>query len=152
MYERSKLTGNIYHNGILVIADDRLQDWNDYVLFVQNGGLVVEIEATPQEIAEAQAKEVLENETKLYLKRATDGLSEYSKLSAEFRIAKLNGWISEETQRDIERALIPVRNEVLAGQWISAKNELELLGSEIIGASLYIRLYNQINNYINDNY
>ena len=53
MYERSKLTGNIYFNRVLVIPDDRLQTWNEYVEHIKNGGIVTEIESTEEEIAEA---------------------------------------------------------------------------------------------------
>ena len=53
MYEISKLTGRIYFNGVEVIQDDRFQEWNDYVIFIQGGGQLVVIESTPEEIAEA---------------------------------------------------------------------------------------------------
>ena len=152
MYTISKLTGKLYFNGVEVIQDDRLQEWNDYVLHVQKGGLVTEIEGTPEEIAEQQIQLAKSNETEAYKKRAQDGINAYAEISAEFRLAKLSGIISEETQRHVERALTPVRNEILAGQWISAKNELELLGSDSIGVDLYNRLHNQITNYINENY
>ena len=76
----------------------------------------------------------------------------YAEISAEFRLAKLNGLMSESTQSAIEKILISVRNEVLAGQWVSAKNELELIGNSNIGADLYNRLHNQISNYITENY
>ena len=108
--------------------------------------------ATPEEIHQLQIGTAKSNETEAYKKRTQDGINAYAEISAEFRLAKLNGIISEETQRYVERALIPVRNEVLAGQWISAKNELELLGIESIGVDLYNRLHNQISDYINLNY
>jgi len=91
-------------------------------------------------------------ETDRYLKRTRDGVEAYAKISAEFRMAKLNGDISEETHGYIEAILIPVRNEVLAGQWISARLILESIGALNIGDELYDRLYGQITNYINDNY
>ena len=58
MYEISKLTGRIYFNGVEVIQDDRFQDWNDYVTFIQGGGQLVVIESTPEEIAEANKPKV----------------------------------------------------------------------------------------------
>lgn len=91
-------------------------------------------------------------EIQKYKKRAEDGLHSYLQLSAEFRLAKINGLISEESHAEIEKALIPVRNEVLAGQWISAKKELELLGNVVLGNDLYDGLYLQISNYIEQNY
>ena len=113
---------------------------------------IIDRTLTPEEIAEQQIQLAKSNETEAYKKRAQDGINAYAEISAEFRLAKLSGIISEETQRHVERALTPVRNEVLAGQWISAKNELELLGSDSIGVDLYNRLHNQITNYINENY
>lgn len=91
-------------------------------------------------------------ETERYVKRTRDGVEAYAKISAEFRLAKLNGQISEQTHGYIESTLIPVRNEVLAGQWISAKMILESIGALNIGDELYDRLHGQITNYINDNY
>lgn len=104
--------------------------------------------ATPEYISSLQ----IVNETNLYLKRANDGRDAYAAISAEFRVAKLNGIITEEAHAVIERTLIPVRNEVLAGQWISALNELEIIGSVVIGLELYDRLHLQISNYIFENY
>lgn len=94
----------------------------------------------------------LELESDKYMQRIKDGQEAYSRISAEFRLAKLNGEISEETHGYIEATLIPVRNEVLAGQWISAKMILEAIGAVNIGQDLYDRLHAQITNYINDNY
>ena len=114
-------------------------------------GIVVE-GITQQEIQSQQIKNALQSETEKYIKRQQDGVQLYAEISAEFRLAKLSGLMSESTQVAIERILIPVRNEVLAGQWISAKNELELIGNSNIGADLYNRLHNQISNYITENY
>jgi len=108
--------------------------------------------ANPQEIQEQQIKQALVLETEKYKQRQADGVQMYAEISAEFRLAKLNGLMSESTQSAIERILIPVRNEVLAGQWISAKNELEFIGNSNVGADLYNRLHNQISNYITENY
>jgi len=97
-------------------------------------------------------EEMLEKETQKYLQRSQDGQNAYAKLSAEFRLAKVAGIITEQEYHAIEKLLIPTRNEVLAGQWISAKNELESLGAEQISQSLYDRLHLLISNYINENY
>lgn len=94
----------------------------------------------------------LEKETIKYLQRSKDGLEAYARISAEFRLAKQAGQISEETHAYIEKMLIPVRNEVLAGQWMSGLNELVAIGPELIGQELYNRLYTQISNYIDLNY
>jgi len=118
---------------------------------ILNNGIVVE-GASEQEINDSKIKQALDAETDKYIQRIKDGQEAYSKISAEFRLAKLSGQISEQTHGYIEATLIPVRNEVLAGQWISAKIILESIGAVNIGQDLYDRLHGQIANYINDNY
>lgn len=104
--------------------------------------------ATQEEIMNT----MLAQETNKYLKRTQDGISAYASISAEFRLAKLSGQITELAHQYTEELLIPVRNEVLAGQWISGLQKLEAIGSEQIGSSLYDRLHLQISNYISLNY
>ena len=53
MYEISELTGNIYFNGVLVPQDDTNPMWQAYWQHKQNGGEIVFVEATDEEIAEA---------------------------------------------------------------------------------------------------
>jgi len=113
-------------------------------------GVVVE-SITQAEIDTNLMNNALKNEAELYKKRQLDGINAYAEISAEFRLAKLSGVLSEEQHGVIESVLIPVRNEVLAGQWISARNILEEIGVSI-GVELYERLHNQITNYINENY
>lgn len=108
--------------------------------------------ASQEEISQTQLANQKENEKQAYIKRAQDGQEAYAAISAEFRLAKLSGVITEEAHAFIEKLLIPVRNEVLAGQWMSAKKELELLGSQQVGEDLYNRLNLQISNYISENY
>jgi len=115
-----------------------------------NGSKWIET-ATQEEIDSLSSLSLIKNETELYRKRQCDGVYAYAEISAEFRLAKLSGVISEEQHSAIESALIPVRNEVLAGQWISAINILEQIGNSI-GQELYDRLHNQLTNYINFNY
>ena len=104
--------------------------------------------ATQEEIMNT----MLAQETNKYLKRTQDGISAYASISAEFRLAKLSGQITELAHQYTEELLIPVRNEVLAGQWISAKQKLILIGETAVGASLYNRLIEQLTNYITANY
>lgn len=106
---------------------------------------------TESELAEIEAKKLLKEETEMYRKRQCDGVLAYAEISAEFRLAKLSGILTEEQHGAIEDALIPVRNEVLAGQWKSARQKLEEIGV-VIGVELYNRLHTQITNYINENY
>ena len=98
------------------------------------------------------AAESLELETQRYIKRTQDGINAYAKISAEFRLAKLSGQISEQTHGYIENLLIPVRNEVLAGQWISALMKIEDLGVAQVCKELYERLHLQLTDYITQNY
>ena len=97
-------------------------------------------------------EQALHDETQKYIQRTTDGINAYAKISAEFRLAKLSGTIDDATHTYIENLLIPVRNEVLAGQWISAKQKLIDIGETAVGTSLYNRLIEQLTNYINLNY
>ncbi len=92
--------------------------------------------------------ELLAIEYAKYKQREADGMDAYLKISAEFRLAKLSGQISEAEHKAIEELLIPVRDEIRAGQWISGKGKLEALGATIIGQTLYDRLHLQITNYI----
>jgi len=109
---------------------------------------VIIIEPTSEELAQ----QALQIETQKYIQRTQDGVNAYAALSAEFRLAKLNGILSEEQQKGIESILIPVRNEVLAGQWISGLQVLEVIGNSIIGVELYNRLHNLLTDYITANY
>jgi len=94
----------------------------------------------------------LHNETQKYIQRTNDGINAYAKISAEFRLAKLSGTIDDATHTYLENLLIPVRNEVLAGQWISAKQKLIVIGVAQVGEVLYNRLFDQLSEYIEINY
>lgn len=153
MYEISKYSGKIKNVSTNEIFDydDRLTQFNDFLIWEQTNELIF-VDYLDGELEEYIKNENLKKETELYIKRSEDGKNAYAAISAEFRLAKLSDQISEETHAAIEKSLIPVRNEVLAGQWISAKNELIYLGIITIGQDLYDRLYLQITNYIAENY
>lgn len=104
--------------------------------------------ASQQEVYEIK----LENETQNYIRRTNDGVSAIAKFSAELRLAKLAGIITEDGHKAIDAALTPIRTEILAGQWISGKQLLEELGTSIIGQQLYDRINTEIVNYIAQNY
>jgi hypothetical protein len=151
-YKTSKY-GNIIKEDLgivtLVPMDESSIEYQQYLQFLIGGGTVEPSELfTPEE--EFQYKTYIETQT--YLKRISDGANAISKFSAELRVAKLAGVINEENHKVIDKALKPVRDEVLAGQWISAKDELILLGTDIIGQELYDRIYNEIQLYIDNNY
>lgn len=150
MYIISELTGKIYLNGVEIPLDDSTSEFQQYLEDKDIIGYQY-VEATESELAEIESKRLLKLETEMYKKRQCDGVLAYAEISAEFRLAKLSGVLTEEQHGAIESVLIPVRNEVLAGQWISARQKLEEIGV-VIGAELYNRLHTQITNYINENY
>lgn len=117
--------------------------------FINNGWVDIR---TAQEIAEITASKILKAETNNYLQRTKDGQEAYAKISAEFRLAKLAGVITEAAHGFIENTLIGVRNEILAGQWKSGLALLETLGSSAIGVDLYNRLHTQISDYVSQSY
>lgn len=128
---------------VLYNGNFRKPKWNgvDYV-----EGLTLE------EVVLLEEKEIQDVEFFKYLKRKQDGEIAYLKLSAEFRLAKLSGIISEQAHSYLEELLTPVRNEVMFGQWKKGLEILENLGSSQIGIQLYDRLHLQISTYINENY
>lgn len=136
-------------NITLVPMNESTTEYQQYLQFLQGGGTVNPSELFTQE-EEIEYKTL--EETQTYLKRISDGAAAIAKFSAELRVAKLNGVISEEGHKVVDKALKPIRDEVLAGQWISAKDELIFLGIDIIGQSLYDRIYSEIDNYIQQNY
>lgn len=113
------------------------------------------IDKTEEEIAQdlAYANSLpLQNEYEKYKQRQRDGVDAYMMISAEFRLMKLGGVISESEHDMIEEILTPVRNEVIAGQWKKGLALLIEIGSLSIGEDLYNRLYAQLDNYITENY
>ena len=67
MWVVSELTGKIYKNGVAIVIDDREQDFQDYLIAQQNG-LVEYVEATPEEIAEANKPKVPQTISAMRLK------------------------------------------------------------------------------------
>ena len=132
------------------VSEDLRDFINSLIKPMWNGTEVYE-GATAEEIANQQMEQLKARETEMYKKRTQDGINAYAEISAEFRLAKLAGVITEAQHGAIEETLIPVRNEVLAGQWISALQKLEAIGVAI-GSELYDRLHTQISNYIAENY
>jgi len=124
----------------------------DFFALDKQNLIIISFGGTPQEIMQLQSKQYLEAETRRYEQRTVDGQKAYAKISAEFRLAKLAGLITEQAHGVIEKLLINVRNEILAGQWKSGLMELETLGNAIIGVDLYNRLHTQISDYVTISY
>lgn len=155
VYRKSTITDKLYRfeNDTYIevprVGTDAL--YIEFVNWLSQNNTVETFEGTEEEIVEKEEQSALINETEMYKKRTQDGINAYAEISAEFRLAKLSGVISKEQHGAIEETLIPVRNEILAGQWISAKQKLETI-SVAIGSDLYNRLHTQISNYIAENY
>ena len=136
-------------SGKIIDENNQLVNEQDYYNYLKNEGTVYPSDYEfPNDVVERMVAE----ETQRYIQRTTDGISAYAKISAEFRLAKLSGTIDDATHTYIENLLIPVRNEVLAGQWISAKQKLIEIGETAVGASLYDRLMEQLTAYIIESY
>jgi len=139
----------IDENNQLIPMDESSPLYQDYYTYLVNEGTVYPSDYEfPTDVVERMVLE----ETQRYIQRTEDGVKAYAKISAEFRLAKLSGTIDDATHTYIENLLTPVRNEVLAGQWISAKQKLVVIGVAQIGADLYNRLFDQLSEYIEINY
>jgi hypothetical protein len=97
----------------------------------------------------ASENEIIENsinrEFELYETRKNQGIIKYLKIAAEFRVKKLNGEISEELHKVLDKVLKPVRDEFVNGQFITSLNLLEEIGPSVIGEQIYNNLHNSIN-------
>ena len=95
---------------------------------------------TPEQIAEQKKQK----EFAQYQIRLNRGVESYLNLCAEFRLAKEAGQLTPEHYAQIEETLIPVRDELVNGQFITAKTKLEVIGSDVIGVELYERFINSL--------
>jgi hypothetical protein len=104
----------------------------------------------------ASENEIIENsinrEFELYETRKEQGIIRYLKIAAEFRVKKVNGEISEDLHKVLDKVLKPVRDEFVNGQFIGAKDALIEVGNGIIGQDLYDRLYSSIESAIQEFY
>lgn len=107
---------------------------------------------TEEEMMDHITTETIDKEYALYLQRRADGLDAVLRLSAELRVAKLAGVISDAQHTGIEIILEPVRAEVVLGQWIGGRQKLEAIDPSQVGQALYDRIMNKLNEYIILNY
>jgi len=124
------------------VADDNYQ--------AQEGEILVDFVPDVDSALDIQ-NNLLNNEFEKYLKRKSDGESCYLKLSAELRLSKLSGQITEEYHSSLETILTPFRNELMCGQWVTGLKFLELIVGQL-EEELYLKIHNQITMYINENY
>jgi len=97
-------------------------------------------------------KTKLETEIEKQLKRRQDGILITAQITAEYKIAVSLGYVSEEQNRISTEELIPVNSFIQLGEWKFAKSKLIEIGSLIIGETLYDKLLEVLNNYIDNNY
>ncbi len=105
-------------------------------------------------VLETQLTDPIYLETLKYMsKRRLDGEQAFFGLMAELRLHSLQNDLPREVNKYIERKLRDVRDEVLLGQWISAR---EYLDEVVVEGYLTIELFNRVkdtlDNYILENY
>lgn len=97
-------------------------------------------------------EDILRLEFEKYQARKIDGEKAFLSLAADLRIKKISGEIDEITFNSIEEILLPVRSEVVLGQWKTALNKLNEINPQSIGVDLYNKIQNTLQNYILENY
>lgn len=93
-------------------------------------------------------------ETVNYLyKRKVDGEKAFFELMAELRLNSLANSLPREVNKYIERKLKNVRDEVILGQWLSAREYLdEIVVEGYLTQALYDRVKDKLDTYIAENY
>jgi len=107
---------------------------------------------TNEEIQEIEKLKEQEIESNKYIQRIQDGQNMYAQISSKFRLAKLNGELDQATHEFIEETFRPVREEVLAGQWITAFEIVQRIESQFVGSTIFEEIKTTIENYITENY
>jgi hypothetical protein len=118
---------------------------------IWNGNAWIE-SLTPEVEQQRAISQMLENEQRQYEKRIEDGRKYYAQVSAEFRLARLSGQLSNEQHAGIENIYRPVRDEILAGQWLTAKELATAIDINIVGADIYNKILDKITEYVAENY
>ncbi len=83
-----------------------------------------------------------------YLNRQSRGYEIYMRLCGEFKVSKNNGEINQSDYEELVDTLEPVRNELITGQFITAKRKLTDIGNSIIGVDIYDRFMLTLDNEI----
>ncbi len=111
--------------------------------------------ATQQELDERviyDSDKTIDDEYFKYKMRAKDGVERYLKLSAEFRLLKLKGDITHAFHRLLEKKTEPVWSKMINGQFITALESLENIGSSEITQELYDRFHLSLTSGISEHY
>ncbi len=152
MYKISKYSNKIQFGEIVFEQDSTNENYPAYLDWLQNDGTPEMVDYFDGEMQEMFIKKQINEENINYEKRRRDGIKAYNQINAEFRVLKLNGVIEQGYYDSISELLEGVIFQIITGQWISALQKLEALGSDGIGTQLYDRLHLQISNYVNENY
>lgn len=106
---------------------------------IYNGSDWIE-SATTEEVS----VDLKDKEYDSYIVRREDGTNRYLRLCAEYRYLKNSGAITLEFYRILEETLKSVREEIVLGQFISAKEKLEEIGSSVITQDIYNAFHSSI--------
>lgn len=151
-YNKLKDESLYYADGfreIVVPTLEANQYKTDLYFDVENDYYTYNVETYTDE--EIEENEKIQEQNR-YLERIEVGKRKYTKLCADFRIDKLNGVITHEFHRLLESVLKPVREEFVNGQFISALEVLELIGSEQITIDIYNNIHASISQAIQEYY
>lgn len=116
----------------------------------------IEIYENGQLISSSQVEltqaDIIKLESERYYARKVDGEKSFLFLAADLRLRKISGEIDEVTFNSIEEILLPVRSEIVLGQWKTALKKLQEINPQSIGVELYNKIQNTVQNYILENY
>lgn len=149
MYSYNSETGSVFVTEGMVKIEPKTLAREMYVEWLSAGNSPEETDyKSPEEIFE-HSKDI---EYVKYLSRIKDGIEAIANFSAKMRALKLAGIIVEDSHRVIDNALEPIRNKLIAGQWIDAREYLVGLGYSVIGEQLYNDVLAELEKYITKNY
>ena len=95
----------------------------------------------------------IEEEKIKYDQRVLDGQDAYLMLMAELRITSKQYNLHRDVNKFIEEKLELVKSQVINGQWISAREKLDLVIVEgYLTQELYDRIKLELDTYISENY
>lgn len=71
MYTRSLLTNKLYFNNVEILQDDTTQLFQNYLTYIQAGGIVTEVESTLEEISQEKREKAIQIDLE-YTERISD--------------------------------------------------------------------------------
>ena len=119
MYSYNSETGSVFITDGMIKVEPMTIEREAYVEWLSSGNVPEEVDfKTPSETLELST----ESEYAKYHSRIIDGVDAIAKFSAKMRALKIAGIIVEESHKAIDLQLEPIRNKLIAGQWIDALN------------------------------